>query len=113
MSREATTSTRKVGAGWPDARTLVNTVLGGGWMDHHIARYLGATYSQLGELAEAKRWLVEAARTGWAAYPWYARNPLLDPLRSDPEFQAFLGDMKVSWQKLAEKYGSTIARDFR
>jgi predicted Zn-dependent protease len=98
------------GAG-DDARALAKTAAA--FQDHHVAYHLGATYTQLGEFGEAKRWLVEAARTGYPCYPMFARDPLLDPLRSDPEFQQFLGDMKKSWQALAEKYGSNVARDFR
>jgi hypothetical protein len=55
------------------------------------------------------KWLAEAARTGLPCYPWYARDPLLDPLRSGPEFQKFLSDLRDTWRANAAKYGSKIA----
>jgi predicted Zn-dependent protease len=89
-----------------EARALVQAIRDGGFMDHHIAYSLGATYAQLGEFAEARRWLADAARTGLPCYPWYARDPLLDPLRSDPEFQRFLTGLQTSWRALAARYGA-------
>ena len=89
-----------------EARALVKTILDGGFMDHHIAYSLGATYAQLGDFAEARRWLANAALTGLPCYPWYARDPLLDPLRSDPEFQRFLSGLKNSWRMLAARYAA-------
>ena len=76
--------------------------------DHHIAYSLGVTYAQLADFAEARRWLMEAARTGLPCYPWYARDPLLDPLRSDPEFQQFLTALKNAWLTSAARYGASI-----
>ena len=90
-----------------EARALVQSVLGSGYMDHHIAYSLGAAYAQLGDLSEAKRWLGQAAETGLPCYPWHARDPLLSPLRSDPEFQRFLSGLQNSWQMLASRYGAT------
>jgi hypothetical protein len=89
-----------------EAKGLVKTIRDGGFMDHHIAYSLGATYARLGDFAEARRWLGEAARTGLPCYPWYARDPLLDPLRGDPEFQRFLSGLKNSWQILAVRYAA-------
>jgi tetratricopeptide (TPR) repeat protein len=91
----------------PEAKALVKAILDGGFMDHHIAYSLGATYAQLADFAEARRWLAEAARTGLPCYPWYARDTLLDPLRSDTEFQQFLGGLKNSWLTNASRYGAT------
>jgi Flp pilus assembly protein TadD len=79
-----------------EARALVKTILDGGYMDHHIAYSLGATHAQLGDFSEATRWLEKAAETGLPCYPWHARDPLLNPLRSDPEFQRFLSGLENS-----------------
>jgi TolB-like protein len=91
----------------PEAKALVKAILDGGFMDHHIAYSLGVTYAQLADFAEARRWLMEAARTGLPCYPWYARDPLLDPLRNDPEFQQFLAALKNAWQMSAARYGAS------
>jgi TolB-like protein len=88
------------------ARTLVKAILDSGYVDHHLAYSLGAAYAQLGELADARRWLAEAAHTGFPCYPWYARDPLLNPLRSDPEFQGFMMELGDSWRAQAARYGA-------
>jgi TolB-like protein len=94
---------RRAGA---EAKALVKAIQDGGYMDHHIAYSLGATYAQLGELPEAMRWLSDAARTGLPCYPWYARDPLLDPLRDEPAFKQTLERLNSSWQALLARYKS-------
>jgi hypothetical protein len=92
-----------------EARALVKKILDSGYMDHHVAYSLGAAYAQLGDLSEAKRWLAGAARTGLPCYPWHARDPLLNPLRSDPEFQRFLSGLQNSWRTLAARYAASTS----
>jgi eukaryotic-like serine/threonine-protein kinase len=89
-----------------EARALIREIQQGGYTDHHIAYSLGAAYAQLGEFPEAVRWLADAARTGLPCYPWYARDPLLDPLRKDPTFQKILEGLQSSWQTLFARYKS-------
>jgi len=89
-----------------EARVLLKTILDSGYMDHHIAYSLGATYAQLGELTEAHKWLAEAARIGLPCYPWTARDPLLDPLRRDPEFRQALSRLETAWRAMAARYGA-------
>jgi serine/threonine protein kinase/tetratricopeptide (TPR) repeat protein len=90
------------------ARTLIKTIVDSHYVDHHLAYSLGAAYAQLAEFAHARRWLAQAARTGFPCYPWYAKDPLLDPLRSDPEFQRFLAALQSSWRAQAARYGSAV-----
>ena len=59
-------------------------------MDHHVAYSLGAAYAQLGRMAESRAWLDRSVATGFACYPWYVRDPLLEPLRRDPASHEFL-----------------------
>jgi serine/threonine protein kinase/tetratricopeptide (TPR) repeat protein len=86
------------------ARQLIDEVTGGTYMDHHVAYSLGAAHSQLGQPAEARRWLAQAAETGFPCYPWYARDPLLNPLRHDPAFQAFLAGLREKWNATRARY---------
>ena len=90
-----------------EAIALAQAIAAGGFIDHHIAYSLGAMHAQLGDLAEAKRWLEQAARTGLPCYPWYTRDPLLDPLRRDPQFVQFLSGLEDSWRKLIVRYTAT------
>jgi DNA-binding SARP family transcriptional activator/TolB-like protein/Tfp pilus assembly protein PilF len=75
-----------------------------GATDHHVSYSIGATHAQLGDTAEAIRWLRLAADTGFRCYPWYRRDPLLDPLRRRPEFQAFLAELRRGWERDRSRY---------
>jgi TolB-like protein len=89
-----------------DARALVKAILDSGYVDHHLAYSLGAAYAQLGEFPSARRWLADAASTGFPCYPWYASDPLLRPLQGDPEFQRFMRELQGSWRAEAARYGA-------
>jgi adenylate cyclase len=86
------------------AEELLHTITTGAYMDHHVAYSLGAAYAQLGQHDEALRWLRNAADTGFPCYPWYERDSLLQPLRSDPEFQRLLEDLRKSWEAAKARY---------
>ena len=61
-------------------------------------------YAQLGDKAKARLWLAQAANSGFPCYPWYRDDPLLDPLRGDPEFERFMADLKQKWEFAKAKY---------
>ena len=87
-----------------DARALAERVASEPDLLHHAAYGLGATYAQLGDAPAALRWLSRAATTGFACYPWYDRDPLLDPVRGDARFVAFIDDLRRSWEDARAKY---------
>jgi DNA-binding winged helix-turn-helix (wHTH) protein/TolB-like protein len=70
------------------ARRHIAAVLAREYRDHHVAYGLGAAYAQLRQLEEAARWLRTAADTGFPCLTWIDRDPLLEPLRGDPNFPA-------------------------
>jgi eukaryotic-like serine/threonine-protein kinase len=76
------------------ARQRALAVEHGGYMDHHVAYALGATWAQLGEPATAVRWLRRAIDTGFPCYPWFQRDSLLDPIRRDPAFVELLAGLE-------------------
>jgi tetratricopeptide (TPR) repeat protein len=47
------------------ARALITDVLAGTYVDHHVAYGLGVAFAQVGDLAEARRWLTRAAAQGF------------------------------------------------
>jgi TolB-like protein len=77
------------------AADLVELVAAGKYMDHHVAAGLGNAYAQLGRPVDALRWLRSAADTGFPCHAWYARDPLLAPLRENPAFQAWLEELRL------------------
>jgi hypothetical protein len=67
---------------------------------------LGTAYAQLRDSTTALRWLSQAATTGFPCYPWYERDPLLDPIRDDPRFADFMRELRGSWEGARAKYAS-------
>ena len=47
-------------------------------------------------------WLRRAAETGWPCYPYFARDPNLDRVRSDPQFVTFMKQLKAQWLREQE-----------
>ena len=87
------------------ARALVADVLAGSYMDHHVAYSLGVAFAQLGDLGEARRWVTRAAAEGFPCYPWYASDPLMQPLRSDPAFQEFMKQLGNRFDANRARFG--------
>lgn len=88
------------------ATGIADSVAGGSYMDHHVAYSLGAAYAALGRKDSALRWLREGVETGFPCWPWYARDPLLDSLRRDPEFGDLSADLRSSWEAVRSRYGA-------
>jgi hypothetical protein len=73
-------------------------------MDHHAAYAIGAAFAQLGQQQQAMKWLTRATETGLPCYPWFERDPLLNPLRTHSEFQHLLEKLKAYWESANSKY---------
>lgn len=87
-----------------DARHLAEQVASERDLLHHAAYGLGTAYAQLRDPPTALRWLSQAAATGFACYPWFERDPLLDVIRNDARFSAFMGELRRSWEHTRAKY---------
>ena len=71
---------------------------------HHAEYDIACAYAVLGKTDEALSWLRRTAADGFPCYPLFEKDPLLASLRSDRDFQAFLGEMKAMW----ERYQATL-----
>jgi tetratricopeptide (TPR) repeat protein len=71
---------------------------------HHAEYDIACAYAAMGRKREALTWLRRTAADGFPCYPLFQKDPLLDPLRGDSEFEAFLGEMKEQW----ERYRATL-----
>ena len=89
-----------------EAEQLLSSVTARELKSHHLDYAVGETYAQLGNQAQALRWLRRAADTGFVCYPWYARDPLLKPLRVDPAFERFEQELRKSWEAAKIRFGS-------
>jgi serine/threonine-protein kinase len=87
------------------AKALIDTVTGSTYMDHHVAYSLGAAHAQLGDAAEAFRWLERAKSEGFPCMAWFARDPLLAPIRSDPRYQPLITDLEAMVRDFRAKHG--------
>ncbi len=65
---------------------------------HHAEYNFATAYALLGRKKEALSWLERTADDGMPCYPLFEKDPFLDKLRGDPEFQAFLLRMKDQWE---------------
>jgi TolB-like protein len=88
------------------AQRLADRVAEESDLNHHAAYGLGVAYAQLGDPSAALRWLSQAATTGFPCYPWYERDPLLDPIRTDSRFAEFMRGLGRSWEDSRTKYAS-------
>jgi eukaryotic-like serine/threonine-protein kinase len=86
------------------AAALTRAVIESGYVDHHVAYGLGAAYAQLGKMQEAREWLARAVETGFPCYPWYQRDPLLEPVRQDPEGRRFMERLRERWEAARARY---------
>jgi eukaryotic-like serine/threonine-protein kinase len=93
-----------------EAERTLRAVLDSHYMDHHVAYSLGAAASQLGRADEAVGWLRQAAETGFPCYPWVASDTLLDPIRTRPEFQAFLTGLRTDYEAVRGRYAAEATR---
>ena len=88
----------------PQAAVLIGQTLTIAYMDHHVAYSLGAAYAQLGQPGQAVAWLRKAADSGFPCYPWYAGDPLLQPIHADPAFGRLLSDLQDQLQLARTRY---------
>ena len=73
-------------------------------MDHHVAYSLGTAYAQLGAFQESVAWLRKAADTGFPCYPWFIRDPLLDPIRRDPAFIRLVDRLRLQHEAARARF---------
>jgi len=89
-----------------EAKQLIDAILAGSYMDHHVAYSVGVAYAQLDMPDEAVRWLSKSRQDGFPCYPWFARDPLLSKLKERRAFQVFLDDFRESWETTKQQYSA-------
>ena len=72
--------------------------------DHHVAYSIGAAYAQLGEAAQAVQWLRKSAHSGFPCYPRFEADPMLQPLKNNPEFERLLAELRSAWDTARNRY---------
>jgi DNA-binding winged helix-turn-helix (wHTH) protein/TolB-like protein/Tfp pilus assembly protein PilF len=72
---------------------------------HHFTYYAARIFAQGGKSAEALKWLRYTSENGFPCYPLFERDPYLNPIRKDPEFIKFLGEIKERWEGYRGEFG--------
>ena len=78
------------------ARTRVAQIVSAPDLDHHVSYSIGAAFAQLGQVDESLMWLNRSADTGFPCVPWFELDPLLEPIRTQPEFVRLLDRMRAA-----------------
>ena len=68
---------------------------------HHAQYNIGVTHALLGDAKTAIDWLKKASREGLPCYPLYERDPNLASLASDPQFVAFMQQLREEWERFS------------
>jgi tetratricopeptide (TPR) repeat protein len=74
-------------------------------IDGDHAYWTGGIYAMLGDRQHALEWLRRSLALGNVNYPWFQRDKNYDSLRSDPEHQAIMADVKKRWEAYRNEFG--------
>ena len=86
------------------AREAIARVLEVAYRDHHVAYSLGVALGQLGDEHRALQWLRSSADSGFPCGVWYARDPLLEPLRRSRALDALFADLDARLSAATTRY---------
>jgi tetratricopeptide (TPR) repeat protein len=67
-------------------------------IDGDAAYWLGGIYALLGDRQHALDWLKRTVALGDVNYPWFERDKNYNSLRSDPEYQSIMAEIRQRWQ---------------
>jgi tetratricopeptide (TPR) repeat protein len=87
-----------------EAQSTIDRIVSGPYMDHHVAYSLGAAFAQLGRHTDTVKWLRAAIDDGFPCYPWFTKDPLLDPVREDEGYRALARELRERFEATTEKY---------
>jgi tetratricopeptide (TPR) repeat protein len=87
-----------------EAEAMLEPLITSPSTDHHVSYRIATTYAQLGRPGAAVQWLQRTAQTGFPCYTWFAKDKLLDPMREDPLFKAFMTEQRAEWQVRRVRY---------
>jgi serine/threonine protein kinase/Tfp pilus assembly protein PilF len=77
-------------------------VLASARADQDIAYWLGSLYAASGKADEALEWLNLAISMGNENYPWFAVNPMWEPIKDDPRYLSLLEKLRAGYEKVTD-----------
>ena len=87
-----------------EAQELLDEALQSSLLDHHAWYSIGIAHVYLGKKDQAIEYLNKSIETGFPCYPWFQKDPLLDPLRNSKSFQELLSRLEKEYQKALARY---------
>jgi serine/threonine-protein kinase len=81
------------------AALLQDETLAAAEADSEMAYRLATYFAVEGDSTEALHWLRRALYLGNENYPWFQKNPAWNQLRTNPDFEQILEDMKKGFRK--------------
>jgi tetratricopeptide (TPR) repeat protein len=88
-----------------EALATIARLIRGSYMDHHVAYSIGAAYAQLQRTPDTVTWLRKAFDEGFPCYPWYERDPMLDPVRQQRAFIDLMRELRPRFEAARSQYG--------
>jgi len=92
------------------AALLTDETLAAAEADSEMAYRLASYFAVEGDASEALHWLRRAIYLGNENYPWFSKNPAWNNLRTNPDFERILEDLKKgfrrnqkTWKRLLEQ----------
>jgi serine/threonine-protein kinase len=76
-------------------------------IDGDQAYWTGGICALLGDRQHALDWLKRAVALGDVNYPWFVKDKNYDSLRSDPEYQAIMADVRERWEAYRSEFDSS------
>jgi serine/threonine protein kinase/tetratricopeptide (TPR) repeat protein len=68
-------------------------------IDGDEAYWIAGIYALLGDRQHALPWLKRTAELGNVNYPWFQRDKNFENMRSDPEYQAIMAEIRKRWER--------------
>jgi TolB-like protein len=90
--------------GKPDALELYDTFIN--FPDPEGLYYLGRGFVRIGGLEQALAMIDKAERTGFFCYPFFVRDPWLDPLRGDSRLNDVIRRAESKWREAKHAFES-------
>src|SRR5262245_44213415 len=78
---------------------------------HRAAYDLACIHGMLGDPLRAVEWLRESADDGFPCLPVFERDPLLEPIRTSPAFEALVAEMRPASDGYQRLYESLRSRE--
>jgi serine/threonine-protein kinase len=89
----------QVGERTQAANLLKDDTLAAAEADSEMAYRLASYFAVEGDSSEALHWLRRAIYLGNENYPWFAKNPAWNNLKTNSDFDRILEDLKKAWRK--------------